>query len=111
MLALRPQAKVRPDCPRKAQGIAGFATHEQLQASHRGWLDSRDGSVIGSGPAASQWAARNLWRGQRLSLAFVLRGGRPLDSGEGYQLREPQASYSDISDTKIADIGSGNTYL
>ena len=44
-----------------------------------GWmslLETVAEGVIGNGPAVSQWVARNLWRGQRLSLAFGQRGGR-----------------------------------
>ena len=47
----------------------------------------------------------------KVELGIRAKGRKVIDSGEGYQLKEPQAYYSDIFDTKNADIGPENSYF
>jgi len=79
--------------------------------------------VIGNGPAVSQPAPLNavsdltgvgseeFVERTKVELGIRAKGRKVLEGGEGYQLREPQASYSDVFDTKNADIGPENSYF
>ena len=99
----------------RLRALAGFATYYQLQASHRGWMDESLGN--GGGRRDRKWS-RNIAVGSeefvertKVELGIRAKGRKVLDGGEEYQLREPRASYSDIFDTKNADIGPENSYF
>ena len=99
----------------KLRELAGFVKYDQLQASHRGWVDESVGD--GAGRCDRRWT-RSIAVGSeefvertKVELGIRAKGRKVLEGGEAYQLREPQVSYPDIFGTKNADIGPENSYF
>jgi len=87
---------------------------ELLKEYHRGWVgeslnnggNNRDDKWTKSIAVGSKRFIEKV----KFSLGAMAKGRKALKAAEGYQLREPSASYGAHFDIKNEDIGANNTY-
>ena len=95
--------------------LTGFASYEELRSAHSHWADEYLGN--GDGVRDSKWsesiAVGNVEFVERTKeqLGIRAKGRKVLETGEAFQLREPEAGYNVNSGAKNDDIGPKTAIL
>jgi len=95
--------------------LAGFTTYEEFHAAYSHWADEYLGE--GGGVHDSMWT-RSIVVGSegfvertKEKLGIHAKGRKVLETGEAFQLREPEAGYRVKYGAKNEDIGTENSYF
>ncbi len=95
--------------------LLGAASCDQVRSSHKGWVEEcladgekarhdewTDSIAVGSGPFVERVKAL---------LGFRAKGRDIVEGGEGYQVREGQATYKALFGAEKEDVGHQNAYF
>jgi len=99
----------------KLQKYVGSLSYEQLQKSHRGWLEEYLG--VGEKIRQEEWTSsiavgnRSFVENVKTLLGFRAKGRDVIRGSEGYQLREGSVPYKGLFAVENDDIGLENTYF
>ncbi|MCB2183768.1 MAG: hypothetical protein KQH63_17190 [Desulfobulbaceae bacterium] len=97
--------------------LAGFATYDAFQKSHKEWV--REALVNGGdfSQRQAQWTesiavgSKSFTERIKEKLGILAKGRKIIESDEGFQLRENKVTYIAHFDCKKDDIGGQNAYF
>jgi putative transposase len=99
----------------RLRGVFGAGSYDELQRSHRGWIEE----YLGNGEKSRQdgWSksiavgSRSFVETVKEFLGIRAKGRDVVEGGQGYQLREAAADYKPLLEGKNEDIGFENAYF
>ena len=98
----------------KLRELLSIDSCDLLKEYYRGWvgefLDNGGNSRDDKWSKSIAVGSKGFIEKVKFSLGVTAKGRKSLKTAEGYQLRDPSASYSAHFDVKNEDIGANNTY-
>ena len=95
--------------------LSGFDSYDQFTDAHRRWVASllEDGDCVREGKWTQSIAVgtQGYVEKTKQKLGIRAKGRKVVETGEAYQLREPQVSYPSNFGFENDDIGAENTYF
>ncbi|RJQ78550.1 MAG: transposase [Desulfobacteraceae bacterium] len=93
--------------------LLGFDAYDGLKASHKGWVESFLNN--GENRRNDKWTrsiavgSKNFIRNIKTAMGVMAKGRKNVESGESYQLREPQIPYGNFFEAQKSAIDTENT--
>ena len=99
----------------KLRELLAVESYDLMKRYHKGWVEERLGD--GNNIRNEKWTksiavgSKRFVEDVKSALGALAKGRKPMEGGEGYQLREPSAPYGDHFGVKNEDIGVDNAYF
>ena len=95
--------------------LLGFETYEQVQSTHRKWVDcllsSADNARDDKWTDSVAVGSERFTRDTKALMGSMALGRKSLESGQSFQLREPQVPYSALLEVHKDEIAPKNSYF
>ena len=99
----------------RLKGVVGAGSYDELQRSHRGWIENYFGN--GEKSRQDEWSksvavgSRSFVETVKEFLGITGKGRDVVEVGQGYQLREAAGDYKPLFRDENEDIGMENAYF